>query len=110
MNPTYQPILTIKVKANNDIPAYRFIRANGQICNLEQRAIGVSEISGVSGDLIPVIALGTCLVTAGGNINVGAELISDAQGRALQYTETGVINGVALSSATAGKLVKVLLK
>lgn len=110
MNPTYQPILTIKVKANNDIPAYRFVRANGQLCNLEQRSIGVSEMSGVSGDLVPVISIGTCLVTAGGNINIGSDVISDAQGRAIQFTETGIVNGVALSSATAGKLVKILLK
>ncbi len=110
MNPTYQPVLTLSLKVNSNISSNRFVKANGQLCGSEQKSIGVTEYNALSGEFAPVIVIGTALVTAAGSINIGDEVTSDSQGRAIKYMGSGNINGYAFSSATSGNIVKILLR
>ncbi|HRP01597.1 MAG TPA: DUF2190 family protein [Candidatus Kapabacteria bacterium] len=107
--PSYQPVLTLSCASITDIPEARFVEYDGRLCRGNYRALGVSEISTLSGEIAPIIAIGTALVLANETINIGAEIASDEFGRAINYT-SGTINAIALSSAVAGEYVKVLLK
>lgn len=107
---SYQPILTLSIGTTTDIPVARFVEATGRLCRAGVKSIGVSEIESINGELVPIITIGTALVMANGNISVGMDVISDANGKAIPYESGSSINGVALSSAIAGEYVKVLLR
>lgn len=108
--PNYQPILTLSLKSITNIPACRFVESDGRLCRFGSKSIGVSEIDSQSGEIIPIIALGTCLVKANANISVGMDICSDANGLAVPYESGSLVNGVALSSGIAGEFVKILLR
>ncbi|PKN07618.1 MAG: DUF2190 domain-containing protein [Deltaproteobacteria bacterium HGW-Deltaproteobacteria-8] len=101
------PILTLSVLATGTITARRFTTAAGAQAGAGANALGVSEYSGVTGDMIPVTALGTSIVEAGAAFDAGVELEADATGRAILKT-TGKTLARALQAATqAGDFVEV---
>ena len=108
--PNYQPILTVSIQSITDIPAGRFVEHDGRLCRFGSKSLGVSEIESLSGEVVPVIALGTALVMANANLSVGMDICSDGNGKAVPYESGSLNNGVALSNAIAGEYVKVLLR
>jgi hypothetical protein len=101
------PVLTLSVKASADVAARRFVTVAGAQAGAGARALGVSRVSGVSGDMLPVDALGTSIVEAGAAFAVGAALQSDADGKAITK-DAGATLACALQAATAaGDMVEV---
>lgn len=106
---TFQPTLTLTIKATMDLPAYRFVDYQGKLCDDNQKALGVCVGKWTSGSHAGIIVLGTAIVEAGGTINAGDKVASDAYGRAKVATTGGEVNGRALNSANIGEFVRVLL-
>ena len=107
-NKLYKPVLIDSVKAQVDIPEHRFIGFDGNLCQASQKALGVSDVSIEQGQYAPVGVLGIFLVEAADEIAIGAEIASDAQGRAITVTETEVVNGYSLDEGTDGDLIRVV--
>lgn len=103
------PLLTLPLTASATVRTERFVTYAGAECGAGVAAAGVSADAGVSGDLIPVVRIGTAVVVAGGAVNAGALVESDGQGRAVTRN-TGVVLGRALQAAgAAGARIEVLL-
>lgn len=109
LNKTYQPVQSLTIKAGSDLPAFRFISFNGQVCGDNQKSLGVTVGNWRNGSYASVIVLGTAIVEAGGNITIGDKITSDVSGKAKLATTGSEINGRALNSATAGEFVRILL-
>lgn len=76
--------------------------------------IGVcDDVAGASGDPVDVVITGVATVEYGGNVAVGALLVSDSQGRAITATASAGANvrtiGVAMVAGASGDLGAVLL-
>lgn len=109
VNKTYQPVQSLTVKAESDLPAFRFVSYNGQLCGDNQKSLGVTLGNWSNGAYSSVIVLGTAIVEASANINAGDKVASDLEGKAKVATTGSEINGRALNSASAGEYVKILL-
>lgn len=98
------PLLTLTLAATGTLVAARFVTPAGAQAGADANAIGVSRVAAVSGDKVPVDALGTAVVEA------GATLKSDASGRGITWVTSGARLGIALEAASgAGSLIEVLL-
>lgn len=97
---TYNSALTISVKASQDIPKFRFVDYDGNLCGAGERALGISSLEAATGRQISLVILGTMLLESAGVINKGDAVSSDADGKA-KLAETGeTVNGYALSSSS----------
>lgn len=107
---TYQPVLTTTAIAKAEIAKFRFVGFDGGVAAAGAKALGISNIPAVAGDIFPVDVQGILLVEAGGAIEAGAALEGDAEGRAVAAGEEGVVNGYALDAAdAAGEVIRVLV-
>ena len=105
---TQQVILTTSVIAVADLTCRRFVGFNGNVCAAGAKALGVVEADTENGGVAPANVMGVILVEAGAAIAAGAEVESDASGRAVTKT-TGIGFGVARDAATAaGEIIRVL--
>lgn len=104
-------ILTLTVVAAGALSACRFVTNGGAYPTEGDMAIGVTRTgAGGAGDLVPVDALGTSMVEAGGVIENGKLVTVDATGRAVQAGEGDLVYGRALQAAAGeGELIEVLL-
>ncbi len=107
-NKTYQPLLIHSVKAGSDVEEHRFIGFDGNYCSEGSKALGVCDVSTEKDQFVPVTVFGFLLVTAGGTIEAGSAVTSDANGKAVTASEDNEINGYALDSAVAGQEVRIL--
>ncbi len=104
------PVVTNTITATATLAANRFVEDDGTYPSAGGTAHGVTRQAGVSGDLIPVDAVGTTIVEAGGAIAKGGPVKSDAAGKAVAQGGSGTILGRALSAAAADTdLIEVLL-
>lgn len=102
-------ILTLAIAAAAVLTAERFIKSDGTVAAAAGNALGVTESDAAIGDQVPVIALGTAVVTAGGAIALGARVEVGATGKAVTKA-AGVAVGVALQAAAAdGDRIEVFL-
>jgi hypothetical protein len=102
-------LLSLPLTASATVRAERFVTYAGAECGAGVAAAGVADVAGVSGDVIPVVRIGTAVVAAGAAVTAGALVESDAQGRAVTRS-TGVVLGRALqAAAAAGSRIEVLL-
>ncbi len=108
-NKTFHPIMTITIKAVDELPSYRFVDFRGRICQQNQKALGVSVGRWSQNKYAGIIVLGTAIVEAGSSITVGDKVASNAEGKAVPATTGAEINGRALNSANPGEFVRVLL-
>jgi hypothetical protein len=110
MSQQFRPVQTLTVIAAGALPANRFVTFGGALPSANGNAFGVANSQAVNaGDKVPVITLGTALVTAGGAITAGSVVATDANGQAVTWS-TGAKVGIALDAATAsGQLIEVLL-
>ena len=122
-----QPLFLISRRAGAGLSAaqYRFValNANGEVllAGAGDKAIGVLQNDPLQGQAATVQVLGISKVVAGGAINIGDYVASDASGKAKAAvassanTTTGAITGshivgIALEAATAAdQVISVLL-
>jgi hypothetical protein len=105
---THNPTLVISMTAAADLTRNRFIGADGDVCAAGALSPGICEYAAAAGEQACVNARGLIIVEAGAAITAGAEVESDALGRAITL-DTGKSNGQALdSAAVAGDLIRVL--
>jgi hypothetical protein len=109
MDKTFQPKLTLSIRATMDLPAYRFVDYQGKPCDANQKALGVCMGKWSSGKYAAIVVLGTAIVEASSNISAGDKVASDANGKAKVATTGAEINGRALNSANPGEYVRILL-
>ncbi len=103
-------LLTLSVLAAVALTAERFVTAGGNYATARQGALGVTTTSAASNALVPVDALGTTVVVAGGVFAKGASLAVGTAGKAVASESGDVIVAVALQAATAdGDRVEVFL-
>lgn len=104
------PILTLTTTLSGTVAARRFVTPAGAQAGADAYTLGVARTAGVSGDKIPVDALGTAVVEAGAAISAGATLESDSSGRAVTWATSGAKIAIALQAAgAAGDFIEVLL-
>ncbi|MBB5204406.1 hypothetical protein HNQ51_001720 [Inhella inkyongensis] len=105
---TEKILLTTTVLAVAALPKLRFVTFAGGVPAAGARTLGVAAVNADNGEQTPVNTHGELLVEAGAAIAVGAEVETDASGRAITKT-TGVVCGVARDAATAaGEFIRIL--
>ncbi|MBM96500.1 MAG: DUF2190 domain-containing protein [Oceanospirillaceae bacterium] len=105
---THHPMLVISMVAAADLTRNRFIGADGDVCAAGALSPGVCEYDVAAGEQASVNAQGLIIVEAGGAVAAGAEVESDADGKAITLT-SGKANGQALDAAAAeGDLIRIL--
>lgn len=105
---TQQVILTTSVVAIANLTRRRFVGFDGNVCAAGVKALGVVEADTESGGVAPANVQGVILVEAAAAITAGAEVQSDATGRAITKA-AGVANGVAWDAATAaGDVIRIV--
>lgn len=103
------PILTITKTLDADIPARRFVGFNGERAGAGEKALGVLEVEAEIGMPAPINVLGVMLVETGGAIALGAEVTSNAEGRAVTIADDEACNGFAVDEAAgAGELIRII--
>lgn len=107
----YIDILTLTVTAAGPIAANRFVTPAGAQGTADAHVLGVARSAADAGEAVPVIALGTAVVEAGGAISAGDPISCDADGRAVP-TDGGTYSVTvarALADAGPGQPVEVFL-
>jgi len=103
-------LLTLTLALTGAVTANRFVTASGALAGADANTLGVSRVSGVSGEKAPVDVLGTAVVEAGAAVSAGATIKSDSTGRGITWVTSGAKVGLALEAATAaGQMIEVLL-
>lgn len=96
-------LLTLSILATAALSACRFVTSAGAHSGAAGDAIGVTRSDGAEGALVPYDVYGTAVVESGGIVAVGDRVQSDATGRAIKATATGVRSAVIVGGA-AGDL------
>ncbi len=106
---SYNPAQKISVRAEDEIPARRFISAFGKVCQPTEVAIGVSEIAWAKGNTMSVITLGTVLIDTSEAIAKGDKISVATDGRAKKKTTESDWIAIALANVGAGSQLKAKL-
>ncbi|MDD2105703.1 capsid cement protein [Pseudomonas asiatica] len=105
---TKQTVLTTSLVVLVDLPRFVFAGFDGGLCAAGAKSPGPVAADTEAGNAAPVDVLGICLVTAGAPIALGAEVESDASGRAVTLA-TGKSNGIAMdAAAAAGDVIRIV--
>lgn len=105
---TEKILLAVTILAAAALSRFRFADFSGNVAGAGERTLGVPTTNFDAGEQASVATHGEILVEAGAAIAVGAEVESDANGRAVTKT-TGVGAGVARdAAAAAGDIIRVL--
>ena len=105
---TEKILLAVTIAAAAALTRFRFVDFTGNVASAGERPLGVATTDFDTGEQASVATHGEILVVAGAAVAVGAEVESDASGRAVTKT-TGVAFGVARdAAAAAGDIIRVL--
>ena len=105
---TEKILLAVTIAAAAALTRFRFVDFTGNVASAGERPLGVATTDFDTGEQASVATHGEILVEAGAAVAVGAEVESDASGRAVTKT-TGVAFGVARDAAAAvGDIIRVL--
>ena len=105
---TEKILLAVTIAAAAALTRFRFADYSGNVASAGERPLGVATTDFDIGEQASVATHGEILVEAGAAIAAGAEVESDASGRAVTKT-TGVAFGVARdAAAAAGDIIRVL--
>ena len=105
---TEKILLAVTIAAAAALTRFRFVDFTGNVASAGERPLGVATTYFDTGEQASVATHGEILVEAGAAVAVGAEVESDASGRAVTKT-TGVAFGVARdAAAAAGDIIRVL--
>jgi hypothetical protein len=80
------PLGSVSVLAAANISKHLFVGFDGNVCAVNAKAIGVSEVDTTSGEMAGIIFNGVALVKSGAALTAGAAVVSDASGRAIAAT------------------------
>ena len=108
---TEQITLTTSIKATADLSAKKnlFIGFTGAVCAADGKALGVLAENVLIDEQAPVAVSGIAIVLSGAAVAVGAEVSSNAAGKAITKV-AGAINGYALDESTAAdQAIRILL-
>lgn len=106
---TYKPLLIDSVKAVSNLQKQRFVGLDGNVCQAGAKAYGVCDVETDAEQYTPVAVSGILLVETGGAITIGAEVTSDAEGKAVAVTDSEKVNGYALDESTsAGEIIRIV--
>lgn len=97
---TQQIVLAISVVAAADLPANRFVKVGGALCQPADTALGITEMSASNGKLATVNAMGLLIVEAGDAVTEGSAVESDTSGRAVTLA-SATSQGIAITGASA---------
>jgi len=108
---TEKPGNRITRRAVGAVTVNRFVKINGgQASVAGERVIGVSYDSALTGELIGVTIDGTALVECGAvALGQGAEVSTDANGKAIQARAGYFGAGIVVEAAQPGQLVEIML-
>ena len=102
-------LLALTVIAAAALTAERFVTATGAVATAAGNALGVTQTSAASGQVVAVDVIGTAVVTAGAAIAKGAAIEVGTAGKAVTKS-SGVTVARALQAAAAdGDRIEVLL-
>ncbi len=105
---TQQVLLITSVLAAAALTERRFVGFDGNVCAAGAKALGVVDADTDADSPAPANVIGVILVEAGAAITAGAEVQSDASGKAIPKA-AGVANGIAWDAATApGELIRIV--
>ena len=106
-----QPILTMTLPLTGTVTTNRFVTGAGAQTGAAGNALGVARTSGVSGDNIPAVVIGTAIVEAGAAISANALVEADSSGRAVTKSAGVTLGRLAPgeSATAAGQFVEILL-
>ena len=105
---TEKILLAVTIAAAAALTRFRFVDFTGNVASAGERPLGVATTDFDTGEQASVATHGEILVEAGAAIAAGAEVESDASGRAVTKI-TGVAFGVARdAAAAAGDIIRVL--
>lgn len=105
---TEKILLAVTIAAAAALSRFRFADYAGNVAGAGERALGVPTTDFGAGEQASIATHGEILVEAGAAIAAGAEVESDADGRAVTKT-TGVAAGVARdAAAAAGDIIRIL--
>lgn len=105
---TEKILLAVTVLATSALARFRFANFAGATANATDAALGVPVTAFDAGEQASVATHGEMLVEAGAAVALGAQVQSDATGRAITLA-AGVAAGRARDAATAaGDIIRVL--
>lgn len=105
---TEKILMATTILAATALARYRFANFAGATANATDAALGVPTTAFDAGEQASVATHGEMLVEAGGAVAVGAQVQSDATGRAITLA-AGVAAGRARdAAAAAGDIIRVL--
>ncbi len=105
---TEKILLAVTIAAAAALTRFRFVDFTGNVASAGERPLGMATTDFDTGEQASVATHGEILVEAGAAIAAGAEVESNASGRAVTKT-TGVAFGVARdAAAAAGDIIRVL--
>jgi hypothetical protein len=105
---TEKVLLAVTILAAAALIRFRFCDFSGNQASAGERALGIPVTDFDADEQAGVATHGELLVEAGAAVAVGAEVESDAQGRAITRT-AGVVAGVARdAAAAAGDYIRIL--
>jgi hypothetical protein len=108
-NKTYQPVQLVTIKADEDLPAFRFVNFNGGLCPTETLAFGVTEVDWLDGENASVVTLGIMVVETDSSVAIGDPVTSSDQGKAKTATGTVPVNGIALDACSGAGFIRIKL-
>lgn len=105
---TEKILLAVTIAAAVALTRLRFVDYTGNPASAGERALGIANMDYDAGEQAGVNTHGELLVEAGAAVAVGAQVESDASGRAVTLS-TGVAFGTARdAAAAAGDIIRVL--
>lgn len=105
---TEKILLAVTIAAATDLARFRFADFSGNVAGAGERVLGVPTTDFSAGEQASVATHGEILVEAGAAIAAGAEVESDASGRAITKT-TGIAAGVSRdAAAAAGDIIRII--
>jgi hypothetical protein len=107
-------VLTFKAGEDLSTKIYYLVKLNTDgtivLADADAPVIGVLQDKPKAGEPASVAIGETSKVILGGDVSIGDELVSDANGSAVARTEEHNVFGIALENGVAGDIIEVLLR
>lgn len=102
-------LLTLTEVATEALTHQRFVSVGGVVATAAGYALGVARTDGAIGEAVPVDALGTALVTAGGAVTKGDAIEVGTAGKAVTHSAGTIVARSLADAAADGDVIEVLL-
>lgn len=105
---TEKILLTTTIQATAALPRLRFVSFTGGVPAAAAAVLGVAAVNADNGEQTPVNTHGELLVESGGALVVGAEVETDASGRAVTKAAGVACGRVRDAASGAGEFIRIL--